>query len=76
MPNVSVRVDIRRADVIAICNAYTEVEKALRRVGKLLRTTEAGKYMWAADHRSAVTGVRVVIEKLRKDVPRYDGSGR
>lgn len=66
--------DKRTEDVRQIRLAYLDVEIALRKVGKLLRTTDAGKYMWASDHRSAVTGLRVVTEKLREDVPRYDGS--
>lgn len=66
--------DKRTEDVRQIRLAYLDVEIALRKVGTLLRTTDAGKYMWASDHRSAVTGLRVVTEKLREDVPRYDGS--
>lgn len=68
-------VDKRTEDSRQIRLAYLDVEFALRKVGKLLRTTEAGKYAWAAKHRSAVTGLKVVAEKLREDVPRYDGSG-
>ena len=65
----------RAEDSRKIRLAYLEVEFALLKVGKLLRTTEAGRYAWAANHRSAVTGLKVVAEKLREDVPRYDGSG-
>lgn len=63
--------DRRQTDVEAIEKAYSEVEAALSKVGKLLRTTEAGKFMWANDHKSAVTGLRIVVEKLRADVPSY-----
>ena len=63
--------DKRQADVEAIEKAYSEVEIALSNVGKLLRTPEAGKFMWASDHKSAVTGLRIVVEKLRADVPSY-----
>jgi hypothetical protein len=63
--------DKRQADVQAIEKAYSEVEAALSNVGKLLRTTEAGKFMWASDHKSAVTGLRIVVEKLRGNVPSY-----
>lgn len=62
----------RALDSIEIKKAYKTVEGALRAVGKLLRTTEAGKYMWASDHKNAVTGLRVAIEKLRHNVPRYE----
>ena len=64
----------RAEDSRKIRLAYLEVEFALLKVGKLLRTTEAGRYAWAAKHRSAVTGLRAVMEKMREDVPRYDGS--
>lgn len=64
-------IDTRRVDVQAIKAAYEEAEQSLRVVGKLLRTTYAGQFMWAADHKSAVTGLRIVLEKLRYDVPTY-----
>ncbi len=66
--------DQRAVDADTIMASYNKVEESLRVVGKLLRTTEAGKYMWANDHKSAVTGLRIVVEKLRHDVPRYRGA--
>jgi len=51
--------------------AYKDAERALRRVGRLLRTTEAGRYMWSADHKTAVSGICVVLDKLAYDVPDY-----
>ena len=63
----------RAIDANEICAAYEAVEHELRRVGKLLRTTEAGKYLWSRDHKAAVTGLRVIVEQLRRDVPSYDG---
>lgn len=61
----------RVVDVIKIKRAYDEVGESLRIVGKLLRTTEAGKYMWSSDHKSAVTGLRIIVETLRREVPSY-----
>lgn len=65
--------DTRPEDSRKIQAAYADVERALRRVGKLLRTTYAGKFMWSSDHKAAVSGLRVVVEKLRYSVPRYEG---
>lgn len=70
-----VSVSQREIDAKQIKDAYSEVEDALRTVGRLLRTTEAGRFMWATDHRTAVTGLRIVVEKLKYDVPDY-GQGR
>jgi hypothetical protein len=64
--------DKRGLDTIKIKEAYKNIEKSLREVGRLLRVTEAGKFMWSSDHKSAVTGLRIVIEKLRYDVPDYE----
>jgi hypothetical protein len=55
--------------------AYKDAEKALRRVGRLLRTTEAGSYLWATEHKTAVSGLCVVLTKLEQDVPYYEGEG-
>lgn len=63
---------IRQRDASQIIAAYGNVELALRQVGRLLRTLEAGKYMWACDHKSAATGLRIAVEALRRSVPRYD----
>jgi hypothetical protein len=49
--------------------AYEDVEKALKEVGTLLRTETLA--MWSTDHKSAVTGLRIVIKKLRESVPNY-----
>ena len=51
--------------------AYKYAEKALRRVGRLLRTTEAGRYMWSSEHKTAVSGLCVMLDKLAYDVPDY-----
>lgn len=64
--------DSRANDTAEIRMAYENVEESLRNVGKLLRTTYAGKFMWSHDHRNAVTGLRAIIKKLRDDVPLYD----
>jgi len=54
--------------------AYDRADAALRQVGKLLRTTHAGEYLWSADHKTAISGLRVVVQKLRQDVPYYNDS--
>jgi hypothetical protein len=64
--------DVRCAEAKRIKLAYELAEMALRDVGCLLRTTEAGHYCWASSHKSAITGLRVVLEKLRDDVPTYE----
>ena len=66
--------DGRAMDARQIKEAYQSVETALSRVGKLLRTTEAGKYMWSSEHKSAVTGLKVIVTKLRRTVPDYGRS--
>ena len=63
--------DTRHDDSKKIKNAYEQVERDLACVGKLLRTTEAGKYGWSSSHKSAITGLKSIIEKLRDDVPDY-----
>jgi len=67
--------DQRAADARQIEEAYESVERALSQVGKLLRTTEAGRFMWSSEHKSAVTGLKVIVEKLRRDVPNYGQHG-
>jgi hypothetical protein len=62
----------RKREAQEICNAYEVVARELAHVGKLLRTTEAGKYLWSTEHKSAVTGLRTLVEMLRLDVPLYD----
>ena len=67
--------DQRADDVEKIEQAYLKVETALKEVGYLLRTTEAGKYMWSSDHKAALTGLRVLVAQLRRDVPAYGREG-
>ena len=61
----------RKRSAREIIEAYIEAEKYLRRVGKLLRTSRAGKYMWSAEHKTAVSGMVATIEILISAVPRY-----
>ena len=61
----------RQRTATEIRAAYLEAEKALRRVGRLLRTTEAGRYMWSAKHKTAVSGLCAMIDTLAYDVPDY-----
>ena len=51
--------------------AYLDAEKALRHVGRLLRTTEAGRYLWSAKHKTAVSGLCAMVYTLAYDVPDY-----
>ena len=62
----------RAKDMVKINVAYSEVEDALRHAGKLLRTTHAGEYLWSGDHKAAITGLRIVMEKLRQNLPHYE----
>jgi len=61
----------RACDARQIEEAYFNAEEALRRVGKLLLTTEAGSFAWSCEHRSIVTGMRRSVVKLRRSVPDY-----
>lgn len=61
----------RAIDALEIMEAYKTVEESLRAAGKLLRTTYAGEFMWSSAHKTAITGLRIVMEKLRHDVPTY-----
>lgn len=63
--------DERAFEAREIEDAYKEVENALSSVGRLLRTRVVGSYLWAGEHKSAVTGLRILVEKLRADVPNY-----
>lgn len=65
-------VDPSEHDADMICEAYDRAEVALRHVGKLLRTTRAGEFLWSADHKTAISGLCVVVQKLRQDVPYYN----
>lgn len=64
----------RGAEADMIRAAYDRADDALRQVGKLLRTTHAGEFMWSSDHKTALSGLRVVVQKLRENVPYYDDS--
>lgn len=62
----------RAVDAARVADAYRRAELALRDVGKLLRTTSvSGYFLWVNDHKSAATGLRIAIEKLRDSIPRY-----
>lgn len=58
------------ADLIR--EAYDRSEDALRHVGKLLRTTSVGQFMWATEHKTAIIGLCAMIRKLQYDVPYYN----
>lgn len=61
----------RQRTAAEIKAAYLDAEIAVRRVGRLLRTTEAGRYMWSAKHKTAVSGLCVMLDTLAYDVPGY-----
>jgi hypothetical protein len=61
----------RRRETDAIRAAYDHADAALHQVGKLLRTTRAGEFLWSAEHKTAISGLRVMVQKLRQDVPYY-----
>lgn len=63
--------DVREFETDLIRNAYRVVEESLRTVGKLLRSTEAGQFLWSAEHKTAISGLRVLVKRLRQDVPHY-----
>jgi len=63
--------DQRAIDAEQIKQAYRDAEAALSHVSRLLRSTEAGRYMWSAEHKTAISGLKVVVGMLRKDVPDY-----
>jgi|1048.fasta_scaffold41150_4 hypothetical protein len=68
------RLNAQRAeDAKRISEAYLEAERAVAKVGTLLRTTLAGKYMWATRHRTAISGIKATLNIMRKDVPDYRG---
>lgn len=68
-------IDERVIDVHQIKQAYELSEDSLRMVGRFLRTTNAGRHMWASDHKIIVTGLRIILERLRRDLPDYTDSG-
>lgn len=63
--------DVRTLDSVRIKSAYQNAERSLREVGRLLRTTHAGKALWAGPHKTAVSGMVAMIEVLERDVPEY-----
>lgn len=63
----------RAEDVKRIREAYLEAERAVAKVGTLLRTTVAGEYMWATRHRTAISGIKATLNIMRRDVPDYRG---
>lgn len=65
--------DTRMFDAERIKQAYENVDIGLGEVGRLLRTTQAGQYMWSAEHKTIVMGMRAMIRKLQHSVPSYDG---
>ena len=65
-------IDNRREDVAEIRQAYKQAVDSVSEIGRLLRTTDSGKYMWSADHKTAISGIKVILKKLRADVPQYD----
>jgi hypothetical protein len=64
--------DNRHHDIIRIESAYKEVIRALSHAGLLLRTTEAGKFMWSSEHKTIITGLKGIVEKLYCDLPDYE----
>jgi hypothetical protein len=65
------RID-RKTDSEKLRDAYDEVIRALGVVSKVLRTSSIkGYFGWVGPQKSAVTGIKVLIQKLRDDVPRY-----
>ena len=65
----------RAVDAIAIESAYEAAESSLERVLELLRTTEAGRFMWAENHKDALSGIVTIVHMLRCDVPNYGQHG-
>jgi len=72
--NLDERLNKRAESAARIRAAYDDAIKAVAHVGKLLRTTEAGRYLWADRHKTSVSGVKAMLGVLRDDVPRYGES--
>lgn len=64
--------DQRHKEAVQIAEAYAAADRALAHLGRLLRSTDAGTYLWAAPHKTAVSGIRAVLKALRNDVPNYE----
>jgi hypothetical protein len=65
------RLKARAESADEIRQAYRDARAALQQVGKLLRTTEAGRYMWSARHKTIVSGLVANMGVLERDVPCY-----
>jgi hypothetical protein len=64
-------IDNRIEGAIQITSAYEHAIKSVAEIGRLLRTTEAGKFMWGNDHKTAISGIKIILTKLKEDVPSY-----
>ena len=56
--------DNRATDVKEIRRAYYRARDQLREVGRLIRANDAGKYMWAGKHKTAISGIVKTLEIL------------
>jgi hypothetical protein len=63
--------DTRQESSAKIIQAYKNADLALAEIGRLLRTTESGKFMWSSEHKTFVSGMRVAVQAMMKEVPRY-----
>lgn len=63
--------DIRAQESLAIKKKYEDAIEALRQVGYLLRKTEAGRFIWAGNHKTAIAGLKATLRILKNDVPTY-----
>lgn len=61
----------RALDAKKIREAYLDAEKAVAKVGTLLRTTYAGQFLWSNRHRTAISGIKATLSIMRSDVPDY-----
>jgi len=61
----------RALDAKEICKAYVEAQEAIAKIGTLLRTTYAGRFMWSNRHRTAISGIKATLCIMRSDVPDY-----
>jgi hypothetical protein len=61
----------RAIDAKEICKAYVEAQEAIAKIGTLLRTTYAGRFLWSNRHRTAISGIKATLCIMRSDVPDY-----
>jgi len=61
----------RRREAEQIRALYREAAQALRRVGRKLRTSPEGRFLWATKHKTAISGLAASIEILASDVPHF-----